>query len=403
MDGSMKRRILAAMMAVALTFSLMACQQTESSRLKKLTDSNWKVREQAALALGQSKSPQAVDRLISIFQDEFEVPYVRRAAALSLGKIGDARGLEVLERYVMDQPTQWFIHWAAGDGLAEAGATSLDSILRCAGKLLAAIDDIGYHAWHSEYKRILVSSLQRIGPSAFERLAQDMKSPDPQASRLAFKLLTWFDSPESQAFFARAIKDEDPSIRLAAIWNLFFIDESLWRKEISRIIKEDPTLRPFALKWLDLLVKNWEFEPGEKQEFVAALTAVISEDGNREVLVDALKIINLIDSDSWARQMVGILNDEIELEIVTEILDNYYPDQFSDQETARQLAQALSNLIRRTGYSQELKGAWSVLFSADLKIWADEAIRALSILDRARRQEKGSFLNYLDEQLSDNN
>lgn len=109
-------------------------------------------------------------------------------------------------------------------------------------------------------------------------------------------------------------------------------------------------------------MKNWEFEPGEKQEFVAALTAVISEDGNREVLVDALKIINLIDSDSWARQMVGILNDEIELEIVTEILDNYYPDQFSDQETARQLAQALSNLIRRTGYSQELKGAWSVLF-----------------------------------------
>jgi len=403
MDGSMKRRILAAMMAVALTFSLMACQQTESSRLKKLTDSNWKVREQAALALGQSKSPQAVDRLISIFQDEFEVPYVRRAAALSLGRIGDTRGLEVLERYVMDQPTQWFIHWAAGDGLAEAGATSLDSILRCARKLLAEIDDIGYHDWHSEYKRILVSSLQRIGPSAFERLAQDMKSPDPQASRLAFKLLTWFDSPESQAFFARAIKDEDPSIRLAAIWNLFFIDESLWRKDISRIIKEDPTLRPFVLKWLDLLVKNWEFEPGEKQEFVVALTAVISEDGNREVLVDALKIINLIDSDSWARQMVGILNDEIELEIVTEILDNYYPTQFSDQETARQLAQALSNLIRRTGYSQELKGAWSVLFSADLKIWADEAIRALSILDRARRQEKGSFLNYLDEQLSDNN
>jgi len=389
-------------MAIALTFSLMACEQTESSRLKKLTDPNWKVREQSALALGQSKSHQVVDRLISIFQDEFEVPYVRRAAALSLGRIGDARGLEVLERYVMDQPTQLFIHWAAGEGLAEAGATSIDSILRCAGKLLAQIDHIGYHDSHSVYKRILVSSLQRIGAPAFERLAQDMKSADPQARRLAF-FLDWFDSLESQAFFARAIKDEDPSLRRAAIWNLFFIDESLWRKEISRIIKEDPTVRPFAVRWLDLVVENWEFEPGEKQEFVAALTAVISEDRNREVLINALKIIGLIDSDSWARQMVRILNDETELKIVAEILGDYHPGQFRDQETARQLAQTLVNLVRRTGYSEELEGAWPVLFFADLKIWAEEAVSALDTLDRAGRQAKRSFLHYLSEQLSDDN
>ncbi len=89
--------------------------------------------------------------------------------------------------------------WAAGDGLAEAGAISIDSILRCGSKLRAQIDDIGYHDWHSEYKRILMSSLQRIGAPAFERLAQDMKSADPQARLLAF-FLAWFGSPESRAF-----------------------------------------------------------------------------------------------------------------------------------------------------------------------------------------------------------
>ena len=388
MDGSMKRRILAAMMAVALTFSLMACQQTESSRLKKLTDSNWKVREQAALALGQSKSPQAVDRLISIFQDEFEVPYVRRAAALSLGKIGDARGLEVLERYVMDQPTQWFIHWAAGEGLAEGGASSVEALLRCTNRLLGEIEKTGYQRQHYGYKRIIANSFQRIGPPAFERLAKVMKADDFRLRRAAI-FVNWFGDEANKKYLFEALRDSDPEIRIYACKHLIMANEPLWFKATFRMLCElqEPNFQLAAFYYLSPALEIWPPSAAEKEEMLKALTENLSRDENQKIMKESAAIIAILDPDAWAREIIEMLNEKTALDFMTEIL-NFHPKKFSDKEITSQLIAAMLKFVEKEDNQQLWESVSSAIFDIDVELWAKTVAQKLDVSKQGEKRKR---------------
>ncbi|MFA4843162.1 MAG: HEAT repeat domain-containing protein, partial [Candidatus Omnitrophota bacterium] len=89
------------------------------------------VRQAVVVALGQIKSPQAVDALIQALKDES--PYVREEAARALGEIGDKRATKPLIKVLQDEDPD--VREAACEALGKIG----DS--RAIEPLAAALED----------------------------------------------------------------------------------------------------------------------------------------------------------------------------------------------------------------------------------------------------------------------
>jgi HEAT repeat protein len=91
-----------------------------------LKDDRWRVREQAAKALGNLKDPQAVQGLIIACRDRDGA--VKSAAAEALGKIGDAKAVPTLIKLFKD--TSKIVRETAGTALVHIGESSVDALLQ---------------------------------------------------------------------------------------------------------------------------------------------------------------------------------------------------------------------------------------------------------------------------------
>lgn len=92
-----------------------------------LKDERWRVREQAAKALGDLKDPQAVQGLIIACRDRDGA--VKSAAAEALGKIGDPKAIPALIKLFKD--TSKIVRETAGTALTYIGEPSVDALLEC--------------------------------------------------------------------------------------------------------------------------------------------------------------------------------------------------------------------------------------------------------------------------------
>ncbi len=90
-----------------------------------LKDSRWRVREQAAKALGEIKDVQAVQGLSIACRDRDGA--VKSAAAEALGKIGDPKGIPPLVKLFKD--TSKIVRETAGTALVHIGTPSVDALL----------------------------------------------------------------------------------------------------------------------------------------------------------------------------------------------------------------------------------------------------------------------------------
>ena len=90
-----------------------------------LKDERWRVREQAAKALGELKDPEAIKGLIIACRDRDGA--VKSAAAEALGKIGDAKAVPALIKLFKD--TSKIVRETAGTALTYIGEPSVDSLL----------------------------------------------------------------------------------------------------------------------------------------------------------------------------------------------------------------------------------------------------------------------------------
>jgi len=79
--------------------------------IRALGDKDWRVRMEAAVALGNIGDPRAVEPLIQALGDKSGS--VRRVAARALGEIGDPRAVEPLTRALRDE-NQYVRRVAAG-------------------------------------------------------------------------------------------------------------------------------------------------------------------------------------------------------------------------------------------------------------------------------------------------
>ena len=91
-----------------------------------LKDQRWRVREQAAKALGNLKDPQAVQGLIIACRDRDGA--VKSAAAEALGKIGEAKAVPALVKLFKD--TSKIARETAGTALVHIGEASVDALLQ---------------------------------------------------------------------------------------------------------------------------------------------------------------------------------------------------------------------------------------------------------------------------------
>ena len=93
--------------------------------LKCLKDERWRVREHAAKACGEIRDKQAVDLLITACRDRDGA--VKSAAAEALGKIGEPKAVPALIKLFKD--TSKTVRETAGTALVAIGTPSVDALL----------------------------------------------------------------------------------------------------------------------------------------------------------------------------------------------------------------------------------------------------------------------------------
>ena len=85
--------------------------------LGRLKDKDWDVRSSAAEALGDIKAPEAVQPLIGLLKDKDEDAGVRASAAQALGEIKSPEAVQPLLRLLKDK--DWGVRYAAADALGK--------------------------------------------------------------------------------------------------------------------------------------------------------------------------------------------------------------------------------------------------------------------------------------------
>jgi hypothetical protein len=94
-------------------------QQFLKSVISKLKDGAWRVRKNAAEALGRIGDSKAVKALVEVLKDGHE--YVRENAAEALGRIGDSKAVEALIRALKDEEEVVVVRGKAARALGAIG------------------------------------------------------------------------------------------------------------------------------------------------------------------------------------------------------------------------------------------------------------------------------------------
>ncbi len=161
-----------------------------------------KIRESAALALGELSDANAVEPLIAALGDSHKD--VRWAAARALGKIGDTRAVEPLIAVLKDSEKR--VRWETVEVLGKIGDT------RAVEPLIAALQD-----GEADVRVAAVEALGKMGGAhAGESLLATLKDSDPKVRLSAIKMLGNPGIAGAVEALISALQDNDQVIRKAA-------------------------------------------------------------------------------------------------------------------------------------------------------------------------------------------
>ncbi len=195
-----------------------------------LGDANPRVREKAAEALGKLKHPRAVEPLIKTFQDDTTL--VRCKAAEALGKIGDARAVDALSEVFEKSDVE--VRWEAERILGDRGGTQTihmesktirkgnKTIRKCVAWALGEIGDskaveplmIASGAEHSSVRWEAITALGKIRNfRSIEPLISVLKDKNASVRQEAIRLLGKFGDAKAVESVLPALNDPNPEIR----------------------------------------------------------------------------------------------------------------------------------------------------------------------------------------------
>jgi HEAT repeat protein len=185
--------------------------------LKQLFSPDWKTRQGAVVALGESGDDSIVVPLIETLSDSDE--HVRFAAVRALERYQGTVAVDGLLKALRDN--NFLVKDAAGEGLAKLGSASLPG-------LLAVLDD---KALDVDTKGVVIETLGVIAsPLAIPSLTsclQDDSVPHHEGTRiseLAAAALERIGTPESIELAAEWRKEQQPTEEISAVVDLNYSD-----------------------------------------------------------------------------------------------------------------------------------------------------------------------------------
>ena len=269
-----------------------------------------------------------VELLISqLTADDLEV---RRAAAVALGRIGDARATPALVDALTDEP----VAVDAANALAQIGdPAAVDGLLNLVGN-----DD-------ASVRQAAVSALNSIlPPSMSERIIPLLHDPDPNVRESAVKIAGYFGYAEAAGALIELCRDENERVRCAAIEHLPFVeDERAVNVVVQALNEETSKVRAAAARALSNM---------DAPEVVPALIEALSDEdvwvryfsaralGRRrsEESVDALE--KVVDKDEFNHVRIAALDSlgQIGSPRITSIVERLVRDDDPDVAHAAQVA-----------------------------------------------------------------
>jgi HEAT repeat protein len=173
--------------------------------LALLTNANWRIRANAARALGGLKDRRAVEPLIALLSNTSEPWQVRGNAALALELIGDARAVPPLIAALQEPNSD----------VRRAAVTALGLLKDpCNFQLFVKM----LNAPEPEIRRGAIIGIEQIGgAAALEPLSMvALHDEDPTVRASATSVLAWIKDPRSVDTFLTALQDSNIDVRINA-------------------------------------------------------------------------------------------------------------------------------------------------------------------------------------------
>lgn len=202
-------------------------------------------------ALLELEDRRAYDEAVLSAAAKASDPAIRARAALALGRIGDARGEQILRALLSDRSAEVRAAAAFGCGLTADGALTADLVPLLSAPepavAAAAARAIGFFG-RGDGEDALVAAIPRAA------------APEPRASML--ESLWRFANPTSEEAVLRYIADPDPKVRYAAIYALARKPLATSSAALTGALADaDPYAAAMAARALGLLGKRESLEP----------------------------------------------------------------------------------------------------------------------------------------------
>lgn len=260
--------------------------------------------------------PDVADLLIE--QLESEDLEIRKAAAVALGRIGDARAVPALIEALEDDAE---LVIAAADALAKIGDP------RAFEPLLARVGDAS-----AAVRQSVVGALNSLGsPEMPARVLPLLSDADPNVRESAVKIAGYFGYRECTDLLLERCLDEDERVRRAAVEHLPYLEDERATPALVRALRHDtPKVRAAAASALaqseggevsTRLIEALADEDSwvryfaarslgrlEAKESAEALASLVRDDKSNHVRIAAVEAMGRIGGETAARVISPLIN-----------------------------------------------------------------------------------------------
>lgn len=199
--------------------------------IASLKDERWRVREQAAKALGKIRDPRAVDQLIVACRDRDGA--VKSAAAEALGRIGHEKAVPALIKLFKD--TSKTVRETAGTALVSIGQPAVQALVDCLKDPYFVVRCHGARALGGMTTDYQIGRSWVRDPQVVDALLDALKDPDRAVREDATIALGHIGDPHAVDGLLEAMKDG--TVKRHAIASLGMIGDARALPAILEVLK----------------------------------------------------------------------------------------------------------------------------------------------------------------------